>query len=477
MAFNFFQAPLLEEELKQINTEDYKHFDKEIARLNEANKELVLANEKLTKTLGKKKNELEAEKASLLTSRQLIDELKLKVEQKTSLSLYIDDDYVQKLVMEKSGLESQLSEQKRENQSLNSKINSGTGRVLRSDSVPLNDQYYLQPEIEQLRSRIISQDFELSDLYPKCKKLTDDCHYQQRCIDALSFDKNQLKGQLANCTRDYQQERCYAGRQEDQFKRDRTHMTGEIANMKLAIESLRQEVNTLKKLNNTIKADEQKCKLEVIELNDQIIPLKLKAQGLTEKNAKIETSKQSCKNEMIQLDEQLVSVISELTHLRAHEREIDAELIKENIRLKSELEGLQKVNSQQTPCEKPANLTPDLVPISNQSGIGATRVTLKSGLTANIVKLKAMPYPKDQMDNQVICIVNKHYELGILKAIFEVEMKPAFKSRYVTAKYVGIQFFNPVGNSNGEYRGKHHFDCEANFGYFIPYEDVFVPVV
>ena len=467
MAFNFFS---LEEELKQTNTEDYKQSDgaqEEIARLNEGNKELVRANEKLTKKLEKKKNELHAEKASLLTAHQLLEALRLKGERKNSLPSYIDEDYVEKLVLEKSGLESQLSEQKREIESLNSNIISGTGNVLRSDSVPSNDQFYLQQEIQQLRSRITRQDYELRDLYPKCKKLTDDCQYQQRCIDNLSSEKNQLKGQLANCTRDYQQERFYADRQEDQFKRDRTRMTGEITNMEHVIESLRREVDNLKEINNAIKVDEQKSKLEVIGLNDQIITLKLKAQEPTETNAKIENKN---KNEMIKLDEQRVK--PELGHLGDHEREIDAELIKENIKLKSELE---KLRYQQAPCEKTANLTPDLAPISNQSGTGATRVTLKSGLKANIIKLKALPYPKDQVDNQVICIVNKRYELGILKAIFEVETKPAF--RYVTAKYVGIQFFNPVGNSDGKYRGKHHFDCEANFGYFLPYEDVFVPVI
>ena len=76
---------LVTDEFKEINTENYEdYFDKaqeEVTRLKVENTELLASNEKLTKKLVKKKNELEIENKNLITCRQLVQELNTKFQQ------------------------------------------------------------------------------------------------------------------------------------------------------------------------------------------------------------------------------------------------------------------------------------------------------------------------------------------------------------------------------------------------------------
>ena len=59
--------------------------------------------------------------------------------------------------------------------------------------------------------------------------------------------------------------------------------------------------------------------------------------------------------------------------------------------------------------------------------------------------------------------------------IFDVPSKVGFKS--VIQKFVGIKLNNPMGNSGGEFRTERYFECEPNCGKFVPFEDVFIPVI
>ena len=97
----------------------------------------------------------------------------------------------------------------------------------------------------------------------------------------------------------------------------------------------------------------------------------------------------------------------------------------------------------------------------------------RPGVPVSAVKLKAFPNPTEYEGKQVICIVNKRYELGILMALL-VQVRVSMRS--VTVKYVGIELYNPVGNSNGEFRTKRYFECEPNCGIFVPFKDVLLPV-
>ena len=474
-------------ERKVVNIETYKeHFDKsqeEVARLKALNRDLLSSNERLTKKLEKRKNELESERESVATCRQLLDELKLKQEQipGKGFASYLTEDYVERLVLEKSGLESQIIELRNENQTLNHEIISCKARLSKSTS----QSDVGMEETEQLRSNLRNQSIELKEMHARFQKLLGDYNSQQRIIENLSHQKNQFQNQfqreanlVAKYQQDFGQEKYYSARQEDEFQRERSQMRKEVENKEGIIESMRHEVLTLKELNNTVKADEQKCKQEMLEVKEQQIELKSKIQELTEANTKIETNKQNCNVEMAELEKQLITLKSQLKDLNAN-KVAEVELVKENKELKSELEKLQKPKYPDppgaTPATKNTDMTPALLPISIPTDIATIKIIFRAGKTVDVAKLKALPYPKDCEGNQVIITVNKRFELGVLKTIFDVETKGMFAQ--TTVKYVGVQLFSPIGNSNGEYRGKRHFECEANFGYFVPYEDVFVVVI
>ena len=128
-----------------------------------------------------------------------------------------------------------------------------------------------------------------------------------------------------------------------------------------------------------------------------------------------------------------------------------------------------------TPGATISDLTPQIVPVANKSGRAPLKFLLRPGIPVSAVKLKAFPNPIEYQGNQVICIVNKRYELGIFMVLFEIQTR--LNMRNVTVKYVGIILDSPVGNCNGEFRTKRYFECEPNCGIFVPFEDVLVPVV
>ena len=134
----------LETDFKEINQEDYKEcFDQsqeEVARLERENRELVVSRDKLNRKWAKKKNQLEIEKSHLITSRQLIQELNAKIIQLENtlnsrpnsenigehpspfLATSHTEEFVEKLLQEKTGLESKISEQNCQIEFLNSEL-------------------------------------------------------------------------------------------------------------------------------------------------------------------------------------------------------------------------------------------------------------------------------------------------------------------------------------------------------------------
>ena len=120
-------------------------------------------------------------------------------------------------------------------------------------------------------------------------------------------------------------------------------------------------------------------------------------------------------------------------------------------------------------------LTPQIVPLPNKSGKPAIKLAFRPGRSVNVVKLKSLPTLLECYGKQVISLINKIYELGVLVVIFETPGKIGFKN--VTQKFAGINLYNPVGNSGGEFRTKRYFKCDLNCGIFVPFEDVFIPVI
>ena len=137
------------EEIKVINREDCSDLlQAEMSHLRAEIRELGLKLEKTNNKLTKKKNELESERTNSNTFRQFIQELNNKVQQlerapppppppsplnasiqspqTPAMHLAVSEEFVQKLVMDKTGLESQVCEQKREIELLKSKLTQST---------------------------------------------------------------------------------------------------------------------------------------------------------------------------------------------------------------------------------------------------------------------------------------------------------------------------------------------------------------
>ena len=128
-----------------------------------------------------------------------------------------------------------------------------------------------------------------------------------------------------------------------------------------------------------------------------------------------------------------------------------------------------------TPGATLSELTPQIIPVANRSGKSSTKIAFRPGMYVNTIKLKSLPNLAEHQGKQVIYLMNKRYELGILMVLFDAPTKLGMRN--VTFKYAGIKLHNPVGNCSGEFRTKRLFDCEQNYGICVPYEDVLVPVV
>ena len=128
-----------------------------------------------------------------------------------------------------------------------------------------------------------------------------------------------------------------------------------------------------------------------------------------------------------------------------------------------------------TPGATLSELTPQIIPVANRSGKSSTKIAFRPGMYVNTVKLKSLPNLAEHQGKQVIHQINKRYELGILMVLFQTTTRLGMRT--LTVKYAGIKLYNPVGNCSGEFRTKRWFECEQNYGIFVAYEDVLVPVV
>ena len=119
--------------------------------------------------------------------------------------------------------------------------------------------------------------------------------------------------------------------------------------------------------------------------------------------------------------------------------------------------------------------TPAIFPIPNPTTKSPRKIHFREPLMLSVVKLKYLCGFTDKVPiQQVICLINKRYELGQLMGVFELETR--MDTRYSFTHYAGISLYNPVGDSNGEFRGTRLFQCEENCATVIPYDEVLVPV-
>ena len=126
-----------------------------------------------------------------------------------------------------------------------------------------------------------------------------------------------------------------------------------------------------------------------------------------------------------------------------------------------------------TPSATNMDLTPELIAQANKSGKTPSKILFRSGYIS-VVKLKSFPNTTECLSKQVICSINKRYELGILIIIVDLATKVGLRN--AVSKHAGIKLYNPVGNCDGVYKSMRYFDCPPNYGIFVPLEDVYVPV-
>ena len=127
----------------------------------------------------------------------------------------------------------------------------------------------------------------------------------------------------------------------------------------------------------------------------------------------------------------------------------------------------QRERQLESPQAALMELTPELIPQANKTGKSPIKMAFR-GTFIYVVQLKAFPNPTESYNKQVICLINKRSELGVLMCIKGLSN--------ILPRYAGIKLYNPVGNCDGTYKDKRYFDCPPNCGIFVPLEDVYVPV-
>ena len=566
---------------KELNLDENVSLE-ELGRLKLENRDLQLAREKLFKKLDKKKNELEIEKTNAITFRQLIQELNRKVEllEREPIPvispLRIDPgpgltgEVVERLVMEKTGLESNLAEQKTEIETLKSEITSMNTRIVltnqkleiargenarfeklvpelklelskkeneckrlsmstnnadetsetetlktRLQDLSITNKHYLSQlqkkdltiakstnkfetekqqilersrlEIEKLKQNETSLNEQLikvkRELDHKCSALEDDKSVLEIQVDVLngqigelSEERERWKGrvvELETTLTDLQLQLQKLGEVQQnetatvqKYEQQLTELTNQITILNNELTSVKDSASISKQLINKLNQD-----IEVLETNNK--------QTIVEFQTKLTQSERDRED----LERKLVEMIRELANRDSRIQELSQPVVIPQSRgqvPKSPSIPVMPTNPNLKEEDKsqsrfPAinlDLTPELIPQANKTGKSPSKMAFR-GVNIHVVKLKAFPNPTESYNKQVICPINKRYELGKLMYIAELLAK-AFPR--VVSKYAGIQLYNPVGNCDGTYRDKRYFECPPNYGIFVPLEDVYVPV-
>ena len=253
----------------------------EVSRLRSEIRELGLKLEKANNKLPKMKNELESERENSKTLRKFIHELNkvqllerspppppsplnasIQSPQTPAMHLAVSGEFVQKLVMDKTGLESQMCEQKREIELLKSKLTQSidTQQQMHSDLL-LKEQ-----QLEECKSDYLKLEGERQlgkQLFEKAK------HY-------LSAEKEQLQ-------------------QEMDWERDR--------NKKLH-----------KRIGESLQ-NKQQLEAQITELLESITEYKKRDQELTNEISLLQNTNKQSQEDMRKLDKERNAMIEELREI------------------------------------------------------------------------------------------------------------------------------------------------------------------
>ena len=307
----------------------------ELGRLRLENRDLQLTREKLVKKLEKKKNELEIERTNATTLRQFIQELNRKVEllEREPIPvispLRIDPgagltgEVVERLVMEKTGLESNLEEQKTEIETLKSEITSmNTRLVLTNQNLEIvrgeNDRFEkLVPELK----------LELSKMENECIRMSMSTNSEDKTIetDTLKTRVQNLSITNKHYLSQLQKKDLTIATTTNKFETEKQQI---LERSRLEIEKLKQKETSLNEQLIKVKRElDQKCSVEI--------------QELTVNNNNIKSEKEKCKHELAKLDNQIIELMTELSSIRVYGREEEVKLSQEIEELKNEIHTLR----------------------------------------------------------------------------------------------------------------------------------------
>ena len=230
-----------------------------------------------------------------------------------------------------------------------------------------------------------------------------------------------------------------------------------------------KQISHLKLINLELEASKKTCDTHILELNDELQQCKSDYDDLDERRKQSE-----------RLREDLERTIEEILHgipdrdkltKRRIMKSLSTPAMPANPKLTKD-KG-KEVDSKHSEGATNMDLTPELIAQPNNSGKTPSRIIFRGGCI-HVVKLKAFPNVMECISKQVICSINKRYELGILIIIVDLATKVGLRNP--VSKHAGIRLYNPVGNCDGVYKSERYFNCPPNCGICVPLEDVYVPV-
>ena len=450
MAFRPDPPPPVSAEFKEENREDYKDsFDwaqEKIAGLHAINKELVLSNERLDSKLLKKKAELEKEKSSLQTSKQLISELNVKIE-------FLENP-----------------------------------RRIPPNSAPFPDArepHFFPPdptEVQKLKS-------ENSELKGKVKQLQHDMDaleyelsfYQRRCVMMEIFPEKVIPG---DCSKSQTLPTAPRTPQTPPTKSPTKPPTPQKPTTTRKPSTIRkpptpQELPTPQKPTTTTTTTTQKA------TTPQEPPTPREEPQPQPETVKIKQMEATQHLHRISIES--IPVIVGTPHPKGTNSFVghtppSASSTKIQATTPPDKPVMYRVP---TPTAETNQLKGDIAKdtiygikkMFNETKKTPSKLQFRPGFSVNVVKLKSFlnaQVPKAKI-KQVIVLVNKRYELGVVMGIFDVDNKMGFRNSMTT--FAGVRLVNAGERSSGKAGGKFYFECEDNCGLFVPVGEVFVPVL
>ena len=368
---------------KELNFDENVSLE-ELGRLRLENRDLQLAREKLVKKLDKKKNELENEKTHTTTLRQLIQELNRKVEllEREPIPvispLRIDPgpgmtgEVVERLVMEKTGLESNLAEQKTEIETLNTKI------VLTNQSLEI-----ARGENARFEKLVPELKLELSRMENECKRMSTSTISEDETIETetlktrlqdLSITNKHYLSQLqkkdltiAKSTNKFETEKqqiLELSRLEiEKLKQNETSLNEQLIKVKRELDHkcsaleddksvLEIQVDVLNGQIGELSEERERCKGRVVELETTLTDLQLQLRKLGEVQQNETATVKKYEQQLTELTNQITILNNELTSVK-ESASISKQLIN---KLNQDIEVLE-TNNKQTIVEFQTKLT------------------------------------------------------------------------------------------------------------------------